>query len=245
MSALGPHSLGAACRTIYDRAAEDNILPALIRNAADPEPPHRRIEASGPGFSIIFNVLYAEPANRAPGRLVEPPLRFDIEARTSDDGVAVELSARERFELIRAFLLGVRQPLVVDAPADGAGWRVAIRLSARFVMWSPDPVRLDDRFSATTICERLAARALESTRALFGSPAEGLEVWEVRLREELFGEPPLSAHDIWPLETSIASPAAADAPTRVTPPPARHAPRARPCTAGRSPPRVRPHAPPA
>ncbi|MCB1544703.1 MAG: hypothetical protein KDJ30_10660, partial [Rhodoblastus sp.] len=222
MSALGPHSLGAACRTIYDRAAEGNILPALIRDAANPEPPHRRIEASGHGFSIIFNVLYAEPDSGAPGRLAEPPLRFDIEAKTSDDGVAVELSARDRFELIRAFLLGVREPLAVDAPADGAGWRVAIRLSARFVMWSPAPVRLDDRFSATTICERLAARALETTQALFGSRAEGLEVWEVRLREELFGEPPLSAYDIWPVETPVALPAA-DMSEPIASPPARPA----------------------
>ncbi len=65
MSALGPHSLNAACRAIYVHAGEDHILPPLIRDAADPEPPRRTIEVAGDDFSLSFGVVYDEPGRAA------------------------------------------------------------------------------------------------------------------------------------------------------------------------------------
>ncbi|MCB1535212.1 MAG: hypothetical protein KDJ44_10925 [Rhodoblastus sp.] len=207
MSALGPHSLNEACRTIYVRAADNFVLPPLIQDAAEPEPPHRRIEISGDGFCVLFRVYY-ESAGAAPGPLERPPLRFEIEACADADGQAVTLSERDRLEMIRAFLLGVRDPVAVDAPADGADLRVGLRLNGRMTLWSPQTAPLSEGLSTMAVCEQLAARLLEGTRSLFGSRAEGLEVWEVRLREELFGEPPLSADDIWPTPRQIDTPAA-------------------------------------
>ena len=207
MSALGPHWINAACRTIYVRAAGNFVLPPLIQDAAEPEPPHRRIEISGAGFCVLFRVYY-ESAGAAPGPLERPPLRFEIEACADADGQAVTLSERDRLEMIRAFLLGVRDPVAVDAPADGADLRVGLRLNGRMTLWSPQTAPLSEGLSTMAVCEQLAARLLEGTRSLFGSRAEGLEVWEVRLREELFGEPPLSAEDIWPILSQIDRPTA-------------------------------------
>jgi len=207
MSAFGPHSLGAACRAIYVQAAEDNILPPLIRDAADPSPPQRRLEAAGLDFSLVLRVVYDEPPRAASGRLERPPFRFEIEATTGPDDRPAELSAAERFELIRAFLLGVREPLMVEAPADGGDWRLAFKVSSRFAMWEAEPIRLDVGLSADEICQRLAGRLLETTQSLFSSRAVGLAVWEARLREELFAEARACAHDIWPIVQPVMLPA--------------------------------------
>lgn len=214
MSALGPHSLSAACRTIYVRAADDFILPPLLQDAAEPERPHRRIEASIGDMSVLFRVFY-EAEGAAPGPLARSPLRFEIEARTGSEAVA--LTDRDRLQMIRAFLLGVRQPVAVDAPPDGSDFRIGLRLNARVALWSPRTTPLNAGLSTTAVCEQLAARLFDGTRSLFGSQAESLEVWEVRLREELFGEAPLTAEDIWPSPSPAAAPAPAPiAPVRYT-----------------------------
>lgn len=214
MTALGPHWLSAACRTIYVRAADDFILPPLLQDAAEPERPHRRIEASIGDISILFRVFY-ESAGAAPGPLAHSPLRFEIEAGTGSR--TVDLTDRDRLEMIRAFLLGVRQPVAVEAPPDSSDFRIGLRLNARIALWSPRTTPLNAGLSTTAVCEQLAARLLDGTRSLFGSQAEGLEVWEVRLREELFGEAPLSAEDIWPSPSpSPVTAPAAIAPVRYT-----------------------------
>ncbi|MFT4097810.1 MAG: hypothetical protein QM651_11860, partial [Rhodoblastus sp.] len=194
MSALSPHSLAAACRAIYVQAGEDPILPPLIRDAADPEPPRRMIEASGDDFSLTFGVVYTGPGRTLSGRLEHPPLRFEIEAEA---GGAVDLTADDRFALIRAFLLGVREPAAVDAPADGADWRVGFRISSRFAIWAAEPVHLDAGLSADQIAERLADRLTQATSGLFATPEIGRAVWKLRLQQELFAERRPQAHEIW------------------------------------------------
>jgi len=200
MSAFGPRCLRAACRTIFVQAADDHLLPPLIRDASASEPPLRRIEVQGSDFTVDFRIAYEEPARGVSGRRERPPLRFDIAATVGPDDRPVHLSEAERFELIRAFLLGVREPVVVDAPGDGGDWRIAFKIAPRFLLWSADSVRLDPGLSSDEICERLARRLLDDTQTLFGSRAAGLAVWEARLREELFAEPRSPAHVVWPIE---------------------------------------------
>ena len=199
MPALSPRSLATACRIIHARAAEDLILPPLIRDAADPTPPHRRIEAAGADFVLDFRVVYDNLTASPTGRHDTPPLRFEISATTDPDGAPVALSDAERWDLIRAFLLGVRDPIAITAPAEGGDWRIGLRIAPRFVMASAEPVRLGAGLSMDEICERLAARLLETTETFFESRAAGLAVWEARLREELFAESPRPAHEIWPM----------------------------------------------
>lgn len=203
MSALGPSSLGEACRTIYVRAGEDHILPPLIRDAADPEPPQRAIEVAGGDFSLVFRVCYDERRRVAAGRFEEPPLRFEIEASVGADNLPAELTEAGRFELIRAFLLGVREPIVVEGPSDTADWRLAIKLASRFVMWAPQAEPLDVGLSPDEICERLAWRLMDGAGGLFATHWSGVDVWKTRLREDLFGEPRLGADDLWPLEAPV------------------------------------------
>jgi len=205
MSALGPHSLNAACRAIYVQAAEGHILPRVLRDAADPEAPRRCLEAIGADFSILFSVIYDEPARGASGRVERPPLRFEIEARGLDDE-AIEMDEPDRLELIRAFLLGVHEPVALEGPSESGEWRVALKVAPRFVMWTPMAERLDDGLSAAEISTRLAARLMDETGSLFWDRDTALDVWATRLREELFGEPRLTAHDLWPLATPDSVP---------------------------------------
>ena len=64
MSALGPHSLNAACRAIFVQAAEDHILPRILRDASDPESPRRYLEAMleavGARYDTVEDYLGAE-----------------------------------------------------------------------------------------------------------------------------------------------------------------------------------------
>jgi hypothetical protein len=203
MSALGPSSLGVACRTIYVRAGEDHILPPLIRDAADPDPPQRVIEAAGEDFALVFRVRYDARPRAAAGGFGEPPLRFEIEATAGTDNNPATLTDAERFELIRAFMLGVREPLVVETPSETDDWRLAIKLASRFVMWAPRAEPLDVGLSMDEICERLAARLMDGSEGLFATHSEGVDVWKTRLREELFGEPRLGPDDLWPVEAPL------------------------------------------
>ena len=197
MSALGPHSLNAACRAIFVQAAEDHILPRILRDASDPESPRRYLEAIGAEATILFWVVYDEPARGVCGQIAQPPLRFEIEARGIDDE-PLELDDYERGELIRAFLLGVREPLLVEGPSDEGAWRIALKVAPRFVMWAPSPERLDDRLSTDEVCERLADRLTEQTWSLLSDVDAARTIWAARLREELFGEPRPTAHELWP-----------------------------------------------
>ncbi|HMN71437.1 MAG TPA: hypothetical protein PKA55_06165 [Rhodoblastus sp.] len=228
MSALSPRSLAAACRAIYVQAAEDAILPPLIRDAADPAPPRRTIEVSGAEFSLSFGVLYAQPRRDALGRLTHPPLRFEIEASAGPDDVAVDLGADESFALIRAFLLGVREPVVVDASANNADWRVGFKISSRFSVWAADPVRLDANLTADQVAERLADVLLEETRGLFATPEIGRAVWKARLRQDLFADRRPAAHEIWPVDGAAPASAPLALPALAPLPAARatHRPRA-------------------
>lgn len=203
MSALGSSSLGAACRTIYVRAADNHILPPLIRDAADPEPPQRVIEAAGEDFTLVFRVRYDERPRAAAGRFEQPPLRFEIEATAGADRRPTELTEAERFELIRAFMLGVREPVVVETPSETDDWRLAVKLASRFVIWAPRAEPLDVGLSMDEICERLAGRLMDGAEGLFATHRAGVDVWRARLREELFGEPRLAADDLWPVEAPI------------------------------------------
>ncbi len=209
MSALGPYSLGDACRTVYARAGEDHILPPLIRDAADPEPPQRVIEAAGEGFALVFRVCYDERPRAAAGRFERPPLRFEMDATVGHDRRPAALTRGQRFELIRAFMLGVREPVVVETPSDTADWRLAIKLASRFVIWAPRAEPLDVGLSMDEICERLAWRLMDGAEGMFATHATGVDVWKTRLREELFGEPRLAADDLWPIEAPVET---ADAP---------------------------------
>lgn len=200
MSALGPSSLGVACRTIYVRAGEDHILPPLIRDAADPDPPQRVIEVAGEDFALVFRVRYDARPRAAAGGFEAPPLLFEIEATAGADNSPATLTDAERFDLIRAFLLGVREPLVVETPSETDDWRLAIKLASRFVMWAPRTEPLDAGLSMDEICERLAARLMDSSEGLFATHSEGVDVWKTRLRDELFGEPRLGPDDLWPIE---------------------------------------------
>ncbi|MFV0279507.1 MAG: hypothetical protein ACK5JM_01950 [Rhodoblastus sp.] len=220
--------LAAACRSIYLRAAESHILPPLIHDVASPWTPQREIKISGRNFSIVLRAFYeASPCGPAPrtpcpGGLKgaeqsqtgkdgkqdtrraakkdaqQAPLRFEITAADGPEGRPVELDEAARYELIRAFFLGVREPLSVDTPPDCDGCRLSLRIAAGYRVRIGEFEHLDAGLSKEEICDHLADRLLALTQSFFASQAAGREVWKTRLREEMFGEPPQYECYLWP-----------------------------------------------
>ncbi len=199
MTILPPHALRAACRAIYETAATDFTLPPLLRDASVGAPPARRIVVSSGGRAVSLSVsLDPACASPDPGRAPHAPVRFEVSAHDEARDVALQLDPAEQFELIRAYLLGVNEPLSVEAPLGNEGWRLGLRLAERFNLPVQAEFRLENGASPGEVCAVLAQSLYERTDAFFASREIGIAVWASRLSQELFGDERPAAEAFWP-----------------------------------------------
>lgn len=196
---LSPGQLRAACRIVYDLASGDHMLPPLVRDARDLTPPRRSLAAHVGALETVVSVELDERRfDPAGDGLRNIPLRFAVSASERSSGATLQIADDQRFELIRAFLLGARDLIAVEQPADDLPCKAAVRVSERFVVPVVDAIDPGAGASAGEICDRLADSLYWRSTDFFATREVGLAVWKTRLEQELLGEPPASPDRLWP-----------------------------------------------
>ena len=198
--ALDQESLNSACRALYDRAGEDFTLPPRAEaDDAGAQPGH----ASAihiydcPAGDCDISFLVALDEARV-GRDAAIPLEFKAELRCAQDQTrVVEVDGRIRFELIRAFLLGVKAPMFARRLEGALGYRLSIQLSSTFFVDCGD-LDVAGVDAPGQVCDLVAEQVYSRTKDLFMGPAQGHAVWRQRAAQDLFGEAKPAADVFWP-----------------------------------------------
>jgi hypothetical protein len=216
MSTLDRRGLLEACREIYLIAADDFMLPPLLRDVTDFQTRARRTyyvptsDDKCVSFSVELDTPWLDE-NGFP--LTRLPLIFncgicDIEPERR---ATLPLDDAERRALVRAFFLGVKMPVNAELIAQTTRIQFSAQLSASFFVDCGELGKDDCALEPEAICSRVSAALYEKSREFFDNPQEGLAVWGMRARQELLGDQPPAPEDLWPdvIET--------DAPREIVP----------------------------
>lgn len=207
MAALDRSELFEACRVIYKMAADNYMLPPLIREARSPEAKssytyYSLTEGKCVRFVVEFDKAYVDENKLPLGRL---PLRFRCELCDLDfRDTPIELDDGERAELIRAFLLGARAPIIVEKNAAATRYRLCIQLSSTFFVECGELVDEGGSLTSEAICLRVGFGLYDKSKEFFGARQDGLMVWVTRAAQELFGDPMPLAEELWPVASAQA-----------------------------------------
>jgi len=207
MAALDRSELFEACRVIYKMAADNYMLPPLIREARSPEAKssytyYSLTESKCVRFVVEFDKAYVDENKLPLGRL---PLRFRCELCDLDfTDAPIELDDDERTELIRAFLLGARAPIIVEKNAAATRYRLCIQLSSTFFVECGELVDEGGSLTSEAICLRVGFGLYDKSKEFFGARQDGLMVWVTRAAQELFGDPMPLAEELWPVASAQA-----------------------------------------
>lgn len=200
MPTLSRDELLEACRTIYNSAGGAFMLPPLIRDAQDlgAKLAHTHYSLTEEGcvrFVAEFDQDYVD-SNKPPyARL---PLRFrcelcDLDFRNSP----VVLAGYERLALIRAFLLGAKAPIFAEKKAGESSYKLSVQLSSTFFVECGELIDDGGDPAPEAIVGAVALNLYERSAEFFENRDEGLLVWGLRARQELFGEPTPEPEVLW------------------------------------------------
>ncbi len=199
MPELDRETLSAACRAIYNMAHDKFILPPVLGSAsseARPGGPAYRCAVEDVRFSLSVG-LAAPSAQGAVIARSNLPLEFRIEARRAD-GDAVRLSDFDRFQLIQAFLLGVKAPIEAQKRQADSHYKIFLQMSEKFFVYCGELIDRNDDAPAEYICESVGIGLYERSQNFFSSREDGVAVWSARVAQELFGDPKPAAEILWP-----------------------------------------------
>jgi hypothetical protein len=148
-------------------------------------------------FVVEFDKTYVSESEFP---LTKIPLLFKsgICSQSSED-LEVKLADAEHAALIRAFLLGVKAPIVVEKSALATRYKVIIQLSSTFFVDCGELIDEGIDLTSDVICDHVGMSLYDKSKDFFQSPGEGLAVWSARAAQELFGTPKPSAETYWPI----------------------------------------------
>ena len=219
---LNQEMLFATCRAIYEMAGENYVLPPLIRDAGSLETQPSYMYSCPVGkdelhFLVALDEAYADRNALAYSRL---PLKFQVELRdTKLHNPAVEISGSEKYELIRAFLLGAKIPILAEKINEEPKYKLSIQISSRFFVDCRELSTEHGGCFSKVICDNVGRKIYERSREFFADQQQGLAVWSLRAAQGLFGEAKPVPEAFWPnlLKDTVAivSPVAATANERV------------------------------
>jgi hypothetical protein len=202
MSTLGQTEVFEACRALYNMAGEDFMLRPLIRHvetipASASQVYYIQTKTNRVKFVVEFDKTYVSESEFPLTRI---PLLFKsgICSQSSED-LEVKLADAEHAALIRAFLLGVKAPIVVEKSALATRYKVIIQLSSTFFVDCGELIDEGIDLTSDVICDHVGMSLYDKSKDFFESPAEGLAVWSARAAQELFGTPKPSAETYWPI----------------------------------------------
>jgi hypothetical protein len=202
MSTLGQTEIFEACRALYKMAGEDFMLRPLIRHveiipASSSQVYYIQTKTNRVKFVVDFDKTYVDESTFP---LMKLPLLFKASICGQSTGtLEVELDDTERTALIRAFLLGVKAPIVVEKSARAERYKVLLQLSSTFFVDCGELIDDDGDLTSDVICDRVGMTLYDKSKDFFQSPREGLAVWSARAAQELFGTPKPSAEAFWPI----------------------------------------------
>ena len=215
MPELDRETLSAACRAIYNIAHDKFILPPVL-GTARPEGPAYRCAVADVRFSLSVE-LAAPSAQGAVIARSNLPLEFRIEARRAD-GDAVRLSDFDKFQLIQAFLLGVKAPIEAQKRQPDSHYKIFLQMSEKFFVYCGELIDRNDDAAAEYICESVGVGLYERSQNFFSSREDGIAVWSARVAQELFGDPKPAAEVLWPPASQSTALALLPPPRRETAP---------------------------
>lgn len=201
MAGLNQEMLFTACRAIYEMAGENYALPPLIRDAEslETQPGYRYKCLLGKQELYFLVELDESCADRNALANSKLPLKFHVELHDpSLDEPVIEITGLERYELIRAFLLGAKLPIFADNSREKSAYKVYVQLSSTFFADCGEfsDERIDCFFNA--ICDNVGRRIYERSKEFFDDPSTGLAVWNLLAAQNLFGEKKPAPETLWP-----------------------------------------------
>ena len=202
MSTLGQTEVFEACRALYNMAAEDFMLRPLIRHvaiipASASQVYYIQTKTNRVKFVVEFDKTYVSETEFPLTRI---PLLFKSGiCGQASENLEVKLDDAEHAALIRAFLLGVKAPIVVEKSALATRYKVIIQLSSTFFVDCGQLIDEGADLTSNAICDQVGMCLYDKSKDFFQSPQEGLAVWSARAAQELFGTPKPSAESYWPI----------------------------------------------
>jgi len=200
---LGEDEVFEACRALYEAAAEDFILPPLLRDVEKLSTSSGRTylvqtKAKRIRFCIEFDRAFAE-TSRFP--LTRLPLLFSgrvigLNAGDSDS----DLCDNELYALISAFFLGVKAPIITEKDSVFPYYKILLQLSSTFFVECGEFLDQGADLTADMICHRVSMSLYNKSKDFFRNSREGLAVWNMRATQELFGSPRPLPEVLWPID---------------------------------------------
>ena len=198
---LNQKVLFTACRAIYDLAGANYVLPPLIRDAGSPEtqPSYKYNCHLGENelcFSVALDETYANRNALVHSRL---PLKFHLELREAQfPHDAIELSDADGYELIRAFFLGVKLPIVATKTGEHAPYKLSVQLSSTFFVDCGELGEECRDWLPKLICDDVGQKIFARASEFFLSRQQGVAACSLRAAQSLFGEARPPAEALWP-----------------------------------------------
>jgi len=197
---LGEAEVFAACRALYDAAAEDFILPPFLGDLESLSTISSRnyvvqTEANRIRFCVEFDPTFTETGQFPLARI---PLLFSGGVRQKTGQAERRLQDDELYSLISAFLLGVKTPMILERNIAFPYSRILLQLSSTAFLECGELLDQGADLMADMICRRVSISLYDKSRDFFQTSREGLGVWISRVGQELFGAPKPSSETLWP-----------------------------------------------
>jgi hypothetical protein len=211
--ALDKEALSAACRTIYEMAGQDYLLPTAT-SESDAGSTSRLVHmlsfsVESRQFCLIVSEDDCDAHDASPTARL--PIKFRAELSDADDpACVVELAGAEKSELVRAFLLGAKAPIILERDARKAKTSFFLQLSSTrrvaIGFLSAGAGASDDT------CDRISAALYRLSAGLFANRSQGLDVWRIRVAQSLLDAGRLPAGAFWPAMQRTPRPSSIKAP---------------------------------
>jgi len=188
-----------ACRALYDAAAEDFILPSLLRDIERFSTGLRRVyvvhtTSNRIRFCVELDKAFTETIQFPLARI--PLLFYGTVNKTDHNDLERELHYEELRTLISALLLGVRLHILIKKDSMFPYYGISLQLSETLSVECGG--LLDTDLAADMICHQVSMSLCNKSKDFFLSQREGLAVWSSRVAQEFFDAPRPSPENLWP-----------------------------------------------
>lgn len=212
MPTLERADLLEACREIYRMAGDDFMLPPLIRTAKSEAGSghtfYSLTDTHCVRFIVEFDKAFVDEKKFPLSRL---PLRFKAELCDIDfEEPPVPLEKHELRELVRAFFLGAKAPILAEKSPLAPQFKLRVQLSSAFFVECGELANDSGDPTLESICRLVGGRLYDRSKDFL--TASAANPWEIRAAQELFGEPKPDAEFFWPPGAEDAAPLPAEAP---------------------------------